>query len=213
MTRRSTARSDASDDHNISGEADYRIAKSLTLISGIVRLQAFKGELGDPRLALSEIANRIDAVARLHSLLAQSMTGTVQLRKYLEQVCESSVRALCYFPTTFAVSCSPEHIVPFRLALPLGLITAELLSNSAKYSHPGGLPLRIRIRCRRDASDALTYLYQDDGVGFPDNFDVGRDGHVGMRLIKSLSERSRAAHHWSSGPSGLSFEMVAPMTA
>ncbi|HEY0328056.1 MAG TPA: sensor histidine kinase [Rhodopseudomonas sp.] len=211
MPRQSPASSDASAEFNLRGEADYRIAKSLTMISGIVRLQAFRGESTDPQLVLLEIANRIDAVARLHSLLAHSMTGTIQLSKYLEDICERSMRALCSAATTFAVTCSPEHVVPFRLALPLGLITAELFSNSVKYSHPAGLPLRIWISCRRDLRDSLTYQYRDDGEGFPENFDVGRDGHVGMRLIKSLSERARAVHRWSSGPRGISFEMVAPM--
>ncbi|ABD87901.1 sensor histidine kinase [Rhodopseudomonas palustris] len=214
MTRQSSpANSQDSTELDFHGEADYRIAKSLTMISSIARLQAFKGAPADPQIVLLETANRIDAVAGLHNLLACSRTGTIQLSKYLEDICERSVRALCSVSTSYTVTCAPEHVVPFRLALPLGLITAELLSNSVKYSHPAGLPARITISCRRATRDSLTYRYQDDGVGFPENFDVGRDGHVGMRLIKSLSERSRGSHHWSSGPLGISFEMVAPMAA
>jgi two-component sensor histidine kinase len=105
----------------------------------------------------------------------------------------------------------PEHLVPFGLAMPLGLITAELFSNSLKFAHPAGLPSKIEIVCSRDRADSLTLRYQDDGVGFPEGFEVRRDGKVGMKLIGSLSERLKATHSWSSDSLGMSFEIVAPI--
>jgi two-component sensor histidine kinase len=197
---------------NLREEADHRIAKSLTMISGLVRLRAYKGEVVDPRALLLEIADRIDTVAELHRLLSQSITGTVQLSKYLQEICAHSAQALSPCRISCTVTCSPEHVVPFGLALPLGLITAELLSNSLRYAHPAGLPTRVAIVCRRERADCLSFAYQDDGVGFPENFEVLRDGRMGMKLIKSLSERLKGDHRWSSDSLGMNFEIVAPMT-
>jgi two-component sensor histidine kinase len=193
-------------------EADHRIAKSLTMISSLVRLRAYKGDVIDPRALLLEIADRIDTVAELHRLLSQSMTGTVQLSKYLQEICARSADALSPCRISCSVTCSPEHVVPFTLAMPLGLITAELLSNSLKYAHPAGLPTKVKIVCRREQADTLTFTYQDDGVGFPDDFEVSRDGRMGMKLIKSLSDRLKGNHSWSSDSLGMNFEIVAPMT-
>jgi two-component sensor histidine kinase len=182
------------------------------MISGLVRLRAYKGEVIDPRALLLEIADRIDTVAELHRLLSQSITGTVQLSKYLREICTRSADALSPCRMSCTVTCSPEHVVPFSLAMPLGLITAELLSNSLKYAHPAGLPTRVEIVCSRRHADMLSFAYQDDGVGFPEGFEVARDGRVGMKLVKSLSDRLKGDHTWSSDSLGMNFEIVAPMT-
>jgi two-component sensor histidine kinase len=195
----------------IRAEADYRISKSLTMISGLIRLRAYKGELVDPQALLLEMADRIDTVAELHGLLSRSVGGTIHLSKYLQQICALSSRAMSRRRFDCKVSCEPEHLVPFGLAMPLGLITAELLSNSLKYAHPAGVALKVEIVCRRRRADALSFTYQDDGVGFPESFDPMRDGAVGMKLIKSLSERLKGDYAWSSDSLGMGFSIVAPM--
>jgi two-component sensor histidine kinase len=192
-------------------EADYRISKSLTMISGLVRLRAYKSEVVDPQALLLEMADRIDTVAELHGLLSYSASGTIHLRKYLQQVCALSARAMSPRRINCAVNCDPEHLVPFGLAMPLGLIAAELLSNSMKYAHPAGVPLKVSIACRRRRADALGFIYQDDGVGFPEDFDPARDGRVGMKFIKSLSERLKGDYAWSSDSLGMGFSIIAPM--
>jgi two-component sensor histidine kinase len=196
---------------NLRGEADYRIAKSLTMISGMIRLRAFRGDLEDPQAVLLDVADRIDAVGALHSLLADSVSGTVQLSAYLEEICLRGMRALGPCPAELSVTCRPEHVVPFRVALPLGLITAELFSNSVKHADPAASPPTITIACSRPNTDTLRYVYQDSN-GAPEDFSVGGDGnHLGMRLIQSLSERIRGTHLWSSSPSGVRFEISVPM--
>jgi two-component sensor histidine kinase len=194
-------------------EADYRIAKSLTMISGLVRLRAYKGDVVDPQALLLEMADRIDTVAELHGLLSHSVGGMIHLSKYLQQVCALSARAMSPRRIDCAIICEPEHLVPFGLAMPLGLITAELLSNSVNYAHPAGVPLKVEIVCRRRPADALSYSYQDDGVGFPEAFDPSRDGSVGMTFIKSLSERLKGDYAWSSDSLGMGFSIVAPLGA
>jgi two-component sensor histidine kinase len=119
----------------LSGEADHRVANSLAMISSLVRLRAAKATFTDsPQTFLTEIADRIDTVGQLHRLIAQSSGGTVHLSKYLQEVCER-LGALASDGVSFSVGCSPEQIVPFSVASPLGLITAELFSNSLKYAH------------------------------------------------------------------------------
>jgi two-component sensor histidine kinase len=194
----------------LGGEADHRIANSLAMIASLVRVRAAKGNSADdPKTFLMEIADRIDTVAKLHHLVAHSNTGAVQLSKYLQEICERLSSALGRGATSFSLTCSPEHIVPFTAALPLGLITAELFSNSLKYAHPAGTPLKITISCCR-ADDGLSILYEDDGVGFPEVFDVKHDGHLGMKFIRVLSEQLKGTPKWLSDPLGIRFEMVVP---
>ena len=99
--------------------------------------------------------------------------------------------------------------MPFTVALPLGLITAELFSNSLKYAHPAGTPLKTTLSCCR-AEGGMRIVYEDDGVGFPEGFDIAHDGHLGMTFIRLLGEQLKGTPKWLSDPLGIRFEMVVP---
>jgi two-component sensor histidine kinase len=195
-----------------SGETDHRVANSLAAISGLVRVRArAAGDVADPKTFLFEIADRIDTVAKLHRLLAYSNSENVRLVEYLQEICNRLGSALATSTPVYSVECSPEHVVPFNVALPLGLITAELFSNSLKYAHPAGLPVKISVCCSQASAEQFSLSYEDDGVGFPENFDLTHDGHLGMRFIRSLSEQLGGTHTWLSDPLGVQFEMRFPL--
>src|SRR5580700_680320 len=150
-------------------EADHRIANSLTVISGLVRVRARADQGHANETFLLEIADRIDTVAKLHRLIAQPNSDAIELHIYLKEICQRLGSALATTAApSFLVSCPLNQTVPFNVAMPLGLITAELFSNSLKYAHPAGLPAKISVSCKAVAEDglkALRFEYEDDGVG------------------------------------------------
>jgi two-component sensor histidine kinase len=193
-------------------EAEHRIANSLQLISALVRQRARSGEVSDPRTFLLEIADRIETVGKLHRFLGESTTGNVQLRKYLEEICNRLMGALTPAATSFSFDWEDCH-VPAKTALSLGLITAELISNSLKYAHPAGLPTKISLSCNCEEEGRLMITYEDDGVGFPEDFDLNETGHMGMNFIRLLSTGLEGHHEWHSDSLGIRFEIVLPIKA
>jgi two-component sensor histidine kinase len=189
-------------------EADHRIANSLQLVSSLVRQRARSGRISNPQTFLMEIADRIETVGKLHVLLARSGSEEVQLASYLREICERLTGALAPEATSFALDCPADCRIPPKIALSLGLITAELVSNSLKYAHPAGLPTRITLSCSRDENGALRIIYEDDGVGFPEDFDISATGHMGLRLIHMLSKSIPGNHQWQSDALGVRFEMT-----
>jgi two-component sensor histidine kinase len=194
-------------------EAEHRIANSLQLISSLVRQRARSGDVSDPRTFLLEIADRIETVGKLHRFLGESTTGTVQLRKYLEEICNRLRGALTPAATSFSFDCPPDCQLPAKTVLSLGLITAELISNSLKYAHPAGLPIRISLSCAQQEEGRLMIAYEDDGVGFPEDFDFNEAGHMGMNFIRLLSMGLEGHHEWHSDSLGIRFEIVLPISA
>jgi two-component sensor histidine kinase len=191
-------------------EAEHRIANSLQVISAIVRQRARAGSLSNPQAFLLEIADRIETVGQLHRLLSESATGEVQLAKYIREICQRLTGALAPEATSYSFQCPEEFSLPAKQALPLALITAELISNSLKYAHPAGLPTRITLSCNPGAN-GLEMAYEDDGVGFPEGFDASEAGHMGMRLIQTLSRGLGGDHEWRSDPLGIQFTMSVPI--
>ena len=102
--------------------------------------------------------------------------------------------------------------MPATRALSLALITAELISNSLKYAHPAGLPVKISVSCTRDGDDDLTLVCEDDGVGFPEGFDIARADHMGLRFIEMLSKGLGGDPKWHSDSLGVRLEMTVPIS-
>jgi two-component sensor histidine kinase len=194
-------------------EAEHRIANSLQIISNLVRQRARSGHLSDPQTFLLEVADRIETVGKLHRLLGKSATGAVQLAAYLQEVCDRLRGALAPAATSFSIDCPADYPLPAKTALPLALMTAELVSNSLKYAHPAGLPTKIALSCRPDEKGRLTIVYEDDGVGFPEGFDINEAGHTGMSFIRLLSKGLGGQHEWYSDPLGMRFEIVVPISS
>ena len=192
-------------------EADHRIANSLAVISGLVRVRARADQGHANETFLLEIADRIDTVAKLHRLIAHPSSDAIELHIYLQEICQRLGSALATTAApSFSVSCPLDRTVPFNVAMPVGLITAELFSNSLKYAHPTGLPAKISVACKPVAEDgptALLFEYEDDGVGFPEDFDISSDGNLGMRFIRSLIKQVRGTPKWISDPLGVRFEL------
>jgi two-component sensor histidine kinase len=135
---------------------------------------------------------------------------TVQLKPYLKGVCERLTAALARSATKYALYCPENCPMAPKAALPLALIIAQLISNSLKYAHPSGLPTTFGIACSRVYPEGLKLIYEDDGVGFPKDFDISTAGHLGIRLIELLSKSVAGIHNWHSDALGVRFEITIP---
>jgi two-component sensor histidine kinase len=190
-------------------EADHRIANSLSIISSLVRASARQKRVVDPSRLLMEAAERIDAVGRLHRDLAHAGSDQVALRPYLGKICDGFRRSLSASNTKIDIDCPSDIVWPAKRAMPLGLILVELLTNSSKYAHPAGTPLRASIACVAEANGHRV-RYEDDGVGFREGFDPQNPEHLGLRCVRALSQKLDATPSWESDGLGLRFEIVIP---
>jgi len=86
-------------------------------------------------------------------------------------------------------------IVPINIsintALPLGLITNELITNAIKYAFPdhreGEIHIILKPEINNDGYYRLTI--GDNGVGLPIDFSFERPAFTGMFIVKLLIEQ------------------------
>jgi two-component sensor histidine kinase len=201
----------------IIAEADHRIANSLALLGGLVRLQAGAvGKVSKPysaaevRMMLDGIAARISTVAQVHHRLAKLPDGVIAFGSHLHEICGGLIAA-------FSSEQQPIHIdyrcgqclMPAKYVQPLTLIVNELILNALKYAHPAGVPLRLSVACEL-RNGTLVLSIDDDGVGLPEGFNPRKDGDLGFRVIRSLCEELRAELDVQSSSLGTSFEITVP---
>ena len=206
--------------HDIVAEANHRIANSLTLLVGMVRLQAGSVKKSpaplsnaEVRLLLEGIAARIGTIGQLHRLLSHApQDGCTSLRPHLREVADALVAALSSPEQRVTVTHSgSDCMVMTRQVQPLILILCEVFINAMKYAHPTGVALAMTVDCSPSADGRLNITVADDGIGLPDGFDPYRSGGLGFRVIRSLAAELGASLEIHSDELGLSFRLSVPV--
>jgi two-component sensor histidine kinase len=200
-------------------EANHRIANNLALIASVIRLQAADFSAKNQpltseqvRQALEEASGRIEAVGRLHRLLADlGRARMVELGAYLRQVTEAVVSSLAPKMRVRLHHTSTEGCLMLsEPSLRIGLIAGELVTNAIKYAHPTGVAGCISVGCRRRADATLVVEVADDGVGLPEGFDANVEGALGIRVLRSLAQQLGARLTFHNTGLGLRVELLVP---
>ncbi len=138
------------------------------------------------RAALKSAVGRIQVIARAHDRLQRrDPVATVRVDDYLHDLCHG-LGELLRDVQPIAVTVRAEQIkLPTSVAIPLGLLTNELVTNAFKYAFPGDREGTIQVSLKRVDETWAELSVADDGVGCTGE---PRQG-LGTRLTTLLSRQ------------------------
>jgi two-component sensor histidine kinase len=175
-------------------EIHHRVKNNLQMVSSILDLQA--RDLTDEKSmqVIEDSLSRINAISLIHQRLYQSdnIRG-IKINTYLQELAIDILKNFSSSVTTTPIqlTCKVDDLnMDLESAIPIGLITAELITNSCKYAFLSIEKPEITITLNKQ-QDALVLIVTDNGVG--KQAAVNESGtSFGTKLIKSLSRKLRA---------------------
>ncbi len=168
-------------DHLIA-EMDHRVKNSLSLVSTMIRLQKREVEGEDAHEALDTAAMRVLAVARVHEgLQARQDDRNVEVAPFLTSLMEDLDEVMGATPPV-AIRIDPTLAVAGGKASHLGLIAVELVQNARKHAQGVGIPISLSVQ---RAGDEAELTVCDRGPGLPEEFNVLRQGGLGLKVCAS----------------------------
>jgi two-component sensor histidine kinase len=169
-------------------EMDHRVKNSLMIVSNMLKLQA--SDLGDEVLTqhLTEAAQRVMAVGKVHDQLSHGPgVERMDIGRYIAAVCrdlDASV-SQCVVRTDV----QPGIEIASDRAISTALIVNELIANAAKYASPGLTGGEILVRLVADGEDGMVISVRDEGDGLPADFDLAQPKGLGMRIITAFASQ------------------------
>ncbi len=171
-------------------ELQHRVKNNLQLITALIRLEARAAQRGD-KVDLDRLAGRIDTLALLYQALSTDHWGPmVDLGPYLSEIASASVRAHAVEGITLDLKMSYCQ-VSINVAMPVGLLVNELLTNAFKYAFEGRETGTVSLECQCEDEDRFRIVFADDGVGFADGKTWPKAGKLGALILQTLRENTR----------------------
>ena len=146
-------------------ELQHRVANDFALTTALLKHEAKKCAEPEVKDALDKTAHRINSFARVHrQIYLQPDMVSVNLKDYIEDLAGSL--KLGAIPPNIQLTCDIPPVLSQRnVALALGLLVNELVTNSIKHAFPGERSGTIAIRILRLAK-GWEFVVEDDGVGY-----------------------------------------------
>lgn len=169
-------------------EIDHRVKNSLAMTAGILRLQMRKTDNPDAKMEISEAANRVMTISKVHERLYQDKgLSRVQLKDYLVPLCEEIFESIATGNVKLKLDIASVALSA-DIAVSLGLLTAELLSNSLRHGFDDyGGELKISFSALPGERYLLSVI--DNGIGLPDEFDLHQGNGLGMKIVEIYTDR------------------------
>jgi len=117
---------------------------------------------------------------------------------YLEKLSQNLFQTYKFGNTDISLNMDMEENLFFNMdiAVPLGIIVNELVSNSLKHAFPGRSEGKIQIKllrekngeCKTEVCKSTTFvlIVSDNGVGISESLDIENLDSLGLQLVTSL---------------------------
>ena len=175
-------------------ELQHRIKNNLQILTSLVHFQSRRSADAAVRDELSKIGQRINALSLVHEkLYAAAQVDRIELGGYVSDIARSLLRMAEGRQGVVRLSTDAEQIeVAPELAITLGLITNEFVTNSLKYAfdQEGGT---VGIALKRVPDTGISLQLWDDGKGIPS----GPARGSGMSLIETLARPLAGEIEWT----------------
>jgi two-component sensor histidine kinase len=199
------SRPSPSEDRLLLDELTHRVSNELASAIGIVTAAAARSSASEVKVALGRVRERLESWARVQLALRMPDYDTlIDASIYLRQLCHALLSSqLSWQGIELTVDAPPLQLHSVQ-CWRMGLIVAELVTNSARHAFSGnGGSIRVELA---SWAAAVECCVEDNGRALQDI----RPGR-GLRIVAALSETLGGSMDHRFGPQGTRSTLTFPL--
>lgn len=186
-------------------ELHHRVKNNLQMVLNLLDLK-FREKGDGNRDWIADIGQRIKSMSSIHNqlLYAQTIEST-SLKNHVESISGNlKVSFANQRNIVIVVDINEEIYIKTNVAMNLGLLLSEAVTNSLKYAFKGKEAGLIRISAE-ETNGVIDMTIGDDGIGFDVNKD--RSGSFGQTLIYDFASHLNAEININSSEKGTTIHL------
>jgi PAS domain S-box-containing protein len=170
-------------------EVHHRIKNDMSIVSGLLSLQAGAQADTAARDALAGAADRMRSMEVLYEKLYEAKDGAaISLREYLSGLIGEIGEVFADRREIRIVADLCDIALAPKILSPIGIVVNELVTNAMKHAFVGRGGGTIDIAA--ESSGGLVRIrVEDDGIGLPEAATAGGSEGFGMQLIRMLADQ------------------------
>jgi two-component sensor histidine kinase len=173
-------------------ELQHRVRNNLQLVYGMLSKQLDDTPDAVGQRGIKAISRRVSTLAQVYDhLLGSEMTRTTDFGGYVKSLCLNLAEIQAAPDGSVTLTCDSDAIVlDLDMVTALGIVVAEVVTNSYDHAFPGNRRGSITVSVQRGEGDVATMTIRDDGAGF-----VAKGGSKrhGLGLVRRLVEQVRGS--------------------
>jgi two-component sensor histidine kinase len=179
-------------------ELQHRVRNNLQLVYGMLSKQLDDTPDKAGQRGIKAISRRVSTLAQVYDhLLGNEMTRTTDFGSYVKSLCANLAEIQAAADGGVTLTCDSDAIMlDLDVVTALGIVVAEVVTNSYDHAFPGGNRGSIVVSVRRGGGDVATLTISDDGAGFLAKAESKRHG---LGLVRRLVEQVRGSAIVDSG--------------
>lgn len=175
---------------NLLREIHHRVKNNLQVIYSLVRNQIRYAKNKEVEGVLEVTCNRVNTMALVHQkLYTNSNLTNVNLSCYIRDLLQN-LENIINVENEVAVHLEVDDFeVHIDIALSIGIIINEIVTNSYKYAFKNQDSCRIKLNCMMKGNVMILEI-SDNGMGIAK--DVQKDQSFGLKLVDMMVEKLKA---------------------
>jgi PAS domain S-box-containing protein len=171
-------------------EVHHRIKNNFASVENILQIHSESlAENSTCRNILHDAIGRVESMRMIYEKLLMTVDySSISTKLYLQDLIRK-IRSL--YPENHEIRFETkidDLLLNSKQIFSLGIITNELISNIMKYAFPAESQGVVGISLERK-DQVVTFLFEDNGMGFSEGFDPGQSDGLGIMLINILSKQ------------------------
>jgi two-component sensor histidine kinase/ActR/RegA family two-component response regulator len=167
-------------------EIHHRVKNNMQVISGILSMQSRMIGDASSRIPFEKVGGRIRAMAMVHEALYVSKDlGSIDFLGYLR----AHVAEARSHTSPHRIQCTVQGepvMLGIDAAVPLGLITHELVTNALTHAFVGRAHGSLCVSVKKLHGRTIEVCIEDDGVGLPAQLSRNLSDTLGLTLVDIL---------------------------
>ena len=175
-------------------EMQHRVSNNLGVVSALLNAQSRGSTNAEATAILQQASARIGLISKIQRQLHDPGKQLLDMGPYLAQLGPDLLEASGVEGVRYEIEVETVELSA-DLAVPIGLIATELISNSIEHGRVPEETGVIRVTLGRDpagkdsAGVPLILRVADDGPGWPEGFSPAASRNLGMRIVVSLTQQ------------------------